>query len=432
MIRQVSHKLRHFRKTDLFKTSFWNGIATLIKMAAGVVSNKIVAIFLGPSGVALLGQFVSFTGILSTIAGTGAGSGITKYIAEYRENETQRKKFISTGFISTIAVTVIASAVVFAGAGYFCEHILRSREYISVFYLFGGTLILFSINSFLVAVLNGFKEFRKIIWINVLSSLFGLLLTVFLTRQYGISGALSATVLSVSVIALITLLFVYQSDWYKFSDFTSHFDKTAFRKLLNYMVMSFVSIFAIMYVQLAIRTYLIDHFSMTEAGYWQGIVRISELFLSVITTTLSIYYLPRLSEIKENAELRQEIIKGYKFLLPLTIGGSLAIYFMREFIIDLLYTPDFKPMMPLFFWQLLGNIFKIASWLIAFLMLARAMTKVYIITELVFGLLLYGSTILFTRLFGLEGATMAYCLNYFIYLVVMICIFRNILFKKPS
>lgn len=430
MIRQVSHKLRHFRKTDLFKTSFWNGIATLIKMAAGVVSNKIVAVFLGPSGVALLGQFVSFTGIFSTVAGTGAGSGITKYIAEHRENEAQRKKFISTGFISTLAITVLTSAVVFAGARYFCEYILRSQAYISVFYLFGSTLILFSVNSFLVAVLNGFKEFKKIIWINVLSSIFGLLLTVFLTRQYGISGALSATVLSVSAIALITLLFVYRSDWYRLSDFTSHFDKTAFRKLLNYMVMSFVSIFAIMYVQLAIRTYLINHLSMTDAGYWQGIVRISELFLSVITTTLGIYYLPRLSEIKEDRELRQEIIKGYKFLLPITIGGSLAIYFLREFIIDLLYTPDFKPMMSLFFWQLLGNIFKIASWLIAFLMLAKAMTRIYIITEIAFGLLLYGSTILFTNLFGLEGATMAYCLNYFIYLVVMICIFRNILFKK--
>lgn len=430
MIRKVSHKLQHFRKTDLFKTSFWNGIATLIKMAAGVVSNKIVAVFLGPSGVALLGQFVSFTGIISTLAGTGAGSGITKYIAEYRENEAQRKKFISTGFISTLVITALTSVVVFVGAAYFCERILRSRDYISVFYLFGGTLILFSINSFLVAVLNGFKEFKKIIWINILSSLFGLLLTVFLTRQYGISGALSATVLSVSVVALITLLFVYQSDWYKLNDFTSHFDKAAFQKLLNYMVMSFVSIFAIMYVQLAIRTYLISHFSMTDAGYWQGIIRISELFLSVITTTLGIYYLPRLSEIKEDRELRQEIIKGYKFLLPVTIGGSLAIYFLREFIIDILYTSDFKPMMSLFFWQLLGNVFKIASWLIAFLMLARAMTKVYIITEIAFGLLLYGSTILFTKLFGLEGATMAYCLNYFIYLIVMICIFRNILFKK--
>lgn len=430
MISNVSHKLRLFRKTDLFKTSFWNGIATLIKMAAGVVSNKIVAVFLGPSGVALLGQFVSFTSIISTIASTGSGSGITKYIAEYREDEDQRKKFISTGFIATLVVTLICSTIVFAGANYFCLHTLNNTAYRPVFYLFGGTLLLFSLNSFLIAVLNGFKEFKKIIWINVLSSLFGLALTIFLTVRYGISGTLSATVLSVSVIALIAFLFVYRSSWYRFADFIAHFDQNAFRKLLNYMFMSFVSIFAIMYIQLAIRTYLIEHLSITEAGYWQGIVRISELFLSLITTTLGIYYLPRLSEIKHDDELRKEILKGYQFLLPITVIGSIAIYLLREFIIDLLFTADFKPMMSLFFWQLLGNIFKIASWLIAFLMLARAMTRVYIITEILFGILLYTSTVLLTKIYGLEGATIAYCLNYFIYLLVMIWIFRKILFRK--
>ncbi len=430
MIKKITHKLHHFGKTDLFKTSFWNGIATLIKMGTGIISNKIVAIYLGPSGIALLGQFVSFTGILSTIAGTGNSSGVTKYIAEYKEDELQRKKIISTGFLSTIIVTFITSVIIFIFAKQFCENILKSTHYISVFYLFASTLILFSINGFLVSVLNGFKEFKKIIVINILSSLFGLLIAVFFTMKYGIFGALCATVLSVSLISIITVIFVYNSSWFKISDFLNYFDKPVFKKLLNYTVMAFVSIFAVMYIQLAIRTYLIDHLSIDAAGYWQGMVRISEIFLSLITTTLSIYYLPRLSEIKDDHELRKEIFNGYKFLLPITLLGSVLMYLFRNFIIDFLFTDDFKPMTELFFWQLLGNVFKIASWLIAFLMLARAMTKIYIITEIIFGVCLYFMTIILTNKFGLIGATIAYCLNYFLYFIVMLIIFRKILFTK--
>ena len=108
------------------------------------------------------------------------------------------------------------------------------------------------------------------------------------------------------------------------------------------------------------------------------------------------------------------------------------MYILRDFIIDFLFTDDFKPMSELFFWQLLGNVFKIASWLIAFLMLAKAMTKIYIITEIIFGLSLYFGTIILTNKVGLIGATIAYCLNYFMYFIVMIIIFRKTLFVKKN
>lgn len=430
MIKKITRQIHDFRKTDLFKTSFWNGIATLIKMLIGIVSNKIIAIYLGPPGIALLGQFVSFTGIASAFAGMGVNSGITKYVAEYHDDEDKRKKILSSGLIAALIATFITSFVIFIGAHYFCMSILKSDAYISVFYLFASTLILFSINAFLISVLNGYKEFKKIILINIISSLVGLLITVFLTMQYGVLGALSATILSVTLITFITIFFVYKSPWFKLAEFINYFDTSSFRKLLHYTAMAFVSIIAVMYIQLMIRTYIIDYLSINEAGYWQGITRISEIFLSIVTTTLSIYYLPRLSEIKADVELRREIIKGYKFLMPLTIIGSLLIYLFRNFITDILFTNDFRPMTELFFWQFLGNVFKIASWLVAFLMLAKAMTKTYIVTEIIFGLTLYFITILFTKEFGLIGATMAYCLNYLLYFIVIIIIFRKILFPK--
>lgn len=399
-------------------------------MGTGVISNKVVAIYLGPTGIALLGQLTSFINISSTIASSGTSVGVTKYIAEYNDNISNRKKVISTSFISTILITLVTSIVLFFGAPYFCLNILKDNAYVSVFYIFAVTLILLTLNGFLISVLNGFKEFKKIILINILSSFIGLVMSIILTVKYGVLGALFSSVLSVTLIVFITISFVYRSDWFFISDFIKHFDKKYLNKLLDYSTMTFVSVFAVLYIQLEIRTYLIEHFSIIEAGNWQGIIRISEMFLSVITTTLGIYYLPRLSEIKNNTDLRIEIIRGYKFLLPITITGSILLYLSKDLVIDLLFTKDFFSMKKLFFWQLMGNIFKIASWLIAFLMLAKAMTKTYIITEIIFGLLLYLLTIFFTNKMGLIGASLAYCINYFLYFVVMLYLFRKIIFPK--
>ena len=147
----------------------------------------------------------------------------------------------------------------------------------------------------------------------------------------------------------------------------------------------------------------------------------------VITTTLSYYYLPRLSEIKDRVELRKEIFKGYKFILPLTILSSAMVYIFREFIIEFLYTAKFHPMKELFLYQVIGNIFKIASWLVSYLMVAKAMVKTYIITEILFGASFYLLTMLFLQHYGAVGVTMAYCLNRILYFIVILVIFRKTL-----
>ena len=71
------------------------------------------------------------------------------------------------------------------------------------------------------------------------------------------------------------------------------------------------------------------------------------------------------------------------------------------------------PMMELFTWQLVGDIIKISSWLLAYLMLAKAMTKIYIVTEVLFSLSFIILSILFINSFGLVGVTYAFTANYF-------------------
>lgn len=430
MINKYLIKGLNFRKTDLFKTSFWNGLATIIKMATGLISNKIVAVYLGPSGVALLGQFTNFTGIAGGIAGMGLSRGITKYIAEYSTDEIKRKKILSTGLKTLLLGTFVTSIIISIGADFFCKNIFNDKKYVSLFYVFSLTLLLFALNGFILAVLNGYKEFKKIISINIISSFIGMITSIILVINYGIFGALLGTILSVSLVVFVTFFFVARTKSFKIVNFTAKFDLPAFRNLSKYTLMAFTSMFAVTYIQLMIRTYIINHLSIVDAGYWQGVNKISDIYLSIITTTLSIYYLPRLSEINNNNDLKIEIFRGYKFLLPLTIISSLIIFIFRNFIIDTLYSPAFRPMEQLFLFQLIGNVFQVCSLLISFLMVAKAMTKTYIITELVFGLGFYVLTIIFLDKYGTIGVTYAYCLNFLLYLIIVSFIFRKLFLPR--
>ena len=114
--------------------------------------------------------------------------------------------------------------------------------------------------------------------------------------------------------------------------------------------------------------------------------RVSNAYLVLLTTTLSVYYLPKLSEINDNFTIRKEIFSGYKIILPVLIVLSSMIYVFRNWIVLILFSENFLPTTNLFAVQLLGDVFKISSWLIANLMLAKAMSKLYILSEILFSL----------------------------------------------
>jgi PST family polysaccharide transporter len=101
------------------------------------------------------------------------------------------------------------------------------------------------------------------------------------------------------------------------------------------------------------------------------------------------------------------------------MAGALIIYLLRDLIIEILFSSDFLPMGELFAWQLTGDVIKIGSWVLAYVMLGRAMVKVFIITEISFSVIFVLLSWLLIDQFGLVGVAMAYAINYCCYWVVM-------------
>jgi len=82
-------------------------------------------------------------------------------------------------------------------------------------------------------------------------------------------------------------------------------------------------------------------------------------------------------------------------------------------------------MRELFAWQLVGDVIKISSWLLGYIMLAKAMTRIFIITEIFSSALFVVLSIYLSNLYGVIGVTYAFAINYTIYLFIMIWIMRK-------
>ena len=93
----------------LIKTSLLNGIAVVIKMLTLLGINKILAIYVGPAGYAALGQFQNAMTMITTFASGAINTGVTKYTAEYYDDEPkQRLVWRTAGTIALVGSVVTA------------------------------------------------------------------------------------------------------------------------------------------------------------------------------------------------------------------------------------------------------------------------------------------------------------------------------------
>ena len=428
----MDSSIKKILKTDLVKVSFLNGISTIIKMATGLISIKIIASVIGPAGIAILGQLNNFTSIVLIFSNGGINSGITKYLSEYSKSENKYRLFLGTGFWITAVFSSVTGLILILGSGYFADVILHDIKFRPIFIVFGVTIILYAFNAFLIAVINGFKDYRSYIISNILGSIVGLIFSVVLALKYGLFGALISTVTFQSIVFFLTYGIISKAPWCNLKIIRKSFSKDVAIKLSHFSLMAMVSAITVPGSQMIVREYITRFSSISAAGLWEGMNRISMMYLFVIMTSMTVYYIPRLSELRERTELRKEILSVYKLMIPFLIFSITIIFFMRDFLIHLLFTSEFAGMNSLFGFQLLGDLLKMSGWLLGSILIAKAMTKIYIIMELVNFVNISVLSYFFVKYYGAWGATVAYSITHLIYLVCLLIVFRKLLFNKTE
>lgn len=426
-------RIQSFIRSDFATSSFYSAISNVIKFGTMLLMSKIIATYLGKEGLGLIGQLSSFVTIALVAAGGCINIGVIKYVSDYNANDPHKlNAFFRTGLLTMLSLGAVCSLVLIAFSGFWARIILVNEDYADVFVLFGITIICYGLNTYYTSVINGLKQYRLLNIINMITSISGLILSYVLTVNFHTRGAFYAIITNQSIIFFVTWLIARRQRLLGSIDLKLGIDREQLRLLSRFILMTVISTAFVPVVQLILRDYVIHNIGLSYAGIWESILRISNVHLLFITTTLSTYYLPRLSEIKEQHELRHEIWKMLKIVMPLVLFSSLTIFLLRYWVIGVLFTDEFREAGTLLGWQLLGDVLKTAAWIIGYQMHARAMTRVFIASEILGGLSYLGISILFIRYNGLLGASMAYAVNYFIYLLALLLVFNKVLFARQK
>lgn len=420
--------LNQIRQKELVRVTSLNGLSVLIKIMVGFVTSKVIAVFIGPAGMALVGNFRNFITAVENLGILGFQNGIIKYVADYQNQEDKQRSFLATVTMAILLIVLLLSVLLFFTATYWNAMLFGTNfQYSTVFKALAICLPWYIGSVFLTAVLNGFEAYGKVIKVNIIGNLMGLILSVILIYYYKEFGALMAIILAPSIVFMVTLYYLYhQLNYFRISFRNFHFE--SLRNLSEYSLMALVSTVVGPLVLLSLRNTIIHKLSYEAAGYWEALTRISSYYFLFLSTVLTVYYLPKLSKSESVAETKSLFWSYFKGIVPFFLIGLVLLYVLRGYLIPILFSPDFHPVSELFFWQFVGDAFKAIALILGYQFFAKKLTKAFIVTEVFSFAVLWISGHYLVRVLGIEGIAMANAVTYGVYLFTLSVYFRKELF----
>lgn len=420
--------LKNITGHQLFKVSSLNFLSTVVKIAGGLISSKIIALFIGPAGLALLGNFRNFLASVESFSTLGFQNGIVKYVAENEKKDNELAKVLSTIFFSVLATVLLLSVLLILPSEWLSLQMFEGMQFSWIFKVLAFLLPLYTGNLMIISILNGLGRYKDVISVNIWGNIAGVLLSALIIWKAGLEGALFSIILTPSLLFFLSFYLLQRElgGWKLIR--LKNFDRSYFTGLLSYSSMIMVTAVMSPFIFLYLRNLIIDNIGTEAAGHWEAMNRISVFYLMFFTTLLTVYFLPKLSVASTNVETRKVFYSYFQGIVPLFLVAAIVMLFLRKFIIRLILTPDFLPTADLFFWQLIGDFFKICSLILAFEFFAKKMTKTYICTEVMSFAVLFVSGYYLITGYGVEGAVMAHAVTYIIYFLVLVLILNKKLF----
>lgn len=379
----------------------------------------------------LLGQLKDFLKITNVISNFGTLNGTVTYTARYKEDNHELKQVLGTSFKIHLYFSLFVFAMTILFNKWLSHYLFNTSDYSNFLIVLAFSLVSISIHTLFMSILNGLKQIKLYVVINIIATVLSAIILIALILKHNIIGALYAIAIGQILTMLISLLLIIIYKPFKLNLLRSKFSKTYFKELSKFSLMALAGPICLISATFFVRFFLASEFDKNHAGSWEGMWRISAIYLLFLTTTFKFYLLPTFSELTGTA-LKKEVFKVWKFMFPIIIIIAITVYLLKDFVINILLDKEFFLVGTLIGFHLLGDTVKINGWVLGNILIAKARTKAFIFFQIEWALVFATLTYFFVKTYGFVGVSIAYFAAYVIHFILMNIYFRSLLWQKKA
>jgi len=422
----VSDSGKSYRQI-LRSTSIIGG-ASVINTMIGLVRSKVLAVLLGPTGVGLVSLYSGLMSTAAALATMGVGTVGTRQIAEALGRADLRALAVarSAMFWGTLLLSAAGGFSVWSLREVLAVRVLGSITQAGAVGWIAAGVALSVASASQGALIQGMRHIGDMARLSVYGATLNTVLGIALLWQWGQAG-LVAYVL-VGPVVSFALGHVYVSRLPKAKTQTISVKEVAgqWRVLLQLGIPFMGAGLAGSLVQLWIRVEVGNSLGMDAVGHYQAAWLISMQYIGFVLSAMGADYYPRLTGVIHDSEAATRLVNEQtEIALLLSAPVFIAMMALAPWVVQLLYSAAFAPAVELLRWQILGDVLKVASWPLGFLILAAGDGKTFFWTE-TSALALMGALIIeLMPSVGLRITGISYLICYLYYLPLVYVLARH-------
>ena len=403
----------------IFKSTSLFGGVQMYQILIEVIKSKFIAVLLGPLGVGIQDLYTSATQLIQQLTSFGLSSSAVRNVAEANGSGDRtrvakvvyalRRLVWITGILGMIAVIAFSPLLSKSSFG--------DSEHIIPFIIISVTLLLAQLSAGQRVILQGTRKLKYLAKSSAIGVTIGLVIAIPLYYCLGVKGIVPNIV--------ITALTTLGITWY----FSSKV-KVDKIKLSNKEIFNIGNSMLVMGIAMSLSQLLASTSAYTLRAClraWDG-VEVVGLFSAgyilmtqytgLVFSAMGTDFYPRLASVnKDNLKCREMMNQqgeiGILILAPLL---TVCVVFI-PFVVRLLYSEAFLAINNYVIWCSAGMLFKMASWAISYVFIAKGESKLYMINEMLAAAYTLLLNLVGYKLGGLQGLGISFAISYLIYLM---------------
>jgi PST family polysaccharide transporter len=414
---------------ELYKIFSVSGVRILIQLIVGFLSTKAIAFFVGIAGMGVIGLVKTFASFFNNFLLLGTQNGIVTSLASKRKIKNEEIFIVSLFWLFLFLSTFISIIffIFFEKINkYFFVNQIQSDW---ILFLFVISIPFQAISLLFNAVLNGKSEYKNVASIGMITNVLTLIVSVFLMLIYNLQGAIIGLLFTSIIMFVISSYFFLKI--YSVTIFFQPFQfvKQEIQPLLNYSLMSLVSIIMSFSFSYYMRITIIDKFSLEYAGYYEAVLRISGFYMIFINTFVSFYYLPELAKCSSKVEVMLLTKEYYKKIFPLFVIGLVILLLGVDFFVPFFFNKSFLVITPFVKYQVVLDIIKSICLILGIRFFAFGKTKGFLLTEIFSFTINFILFVIAMHFFDFRGVWYSQIASSFLYFIILVVFFK-MYFKK--
>jgi PST family polysaccharide transporter len=406
---------------QILKSTALIGGTQVIKMGIGIVRTKALALLLGPPGVGLAGLYMSATSLIGAVSSLGLYSSGVRQIAEAAStnDETRIARTIITLRRASLISGLLGMVLVLALAPLLSRTTFGDGKHVFGIALMSVTLLFGGISAGQYALLQGLRRLRDLAASQIVGTLFGALVSiafVWWLREQGI----------VPYLVAIAAFGILLSWWYarkvavQRATVTWKETLAESRGLLVMGIAFTVSGLTINGTDYLVRVMVQRQLGMAAVGIYTATWTLSTYYVGFVLSAMGTDFLPRLTAAaNDHATMNRLVNEQAEMGVLIAVPGVLATLALAPWVMKVFYSGAFVAGADVARWQILGVFFRVVSWPMGFVLIAKGKSLLFMLTELANGVFNVAFILLCVRLWKLEGVGVSFAISCLAYTVMI-------------